>query len=202
MKIQPLEFDCFYHVYNRGIDGAKIFFEEKNRYYFLELYKKYIYPVAETYSWCLMKNHFHFLIRTREQGEVLLEHLSYRTIDKPRQISVSKQFSNLFNSYALSINNKYERTGSLFEKPVKRKFVSNEAYLRELIYYIHNNPVHHNVTQSISDYKWTSYHTILSAKETFLQRKEVVEIFDSIDNFKYFHSRNQDVSGIEELLFD
>lgn len=43
-----------------------IFIEEKNFQYFLNLWGKYIVPVAETYSYCLMKNHFHFLVRIRD----------------------------------------------------------------------------------------------------------------------------------------
>jgi len=49
-------------------------------------------------------------------------------------------FSNLFNAYTKAINKTYERTGSLFEKPVHRKLVTTDAYFTALIAYIHRNP--------------------------------------------------------------
>ncbi len=69
-KIEPLEHDKFYHIYNCGINSTDLFKEKSNYEYFLGLYDKYIYPVADTYSWCLMKNHFHLLVRIKEEEEI------------------------------------------------------------------------------------------------------------------------------------
>ena len=62
-----LETECYYHVYNRGINGESLFREERNYHFFLGKYATYIEPVAETYAYCLLKNHFHLLIRIRSQ---------------------------------------------------------------------------------------------------------------------------------------
>ena len=72
MKVHtdPLEPETYYHIYNRGINKGNIFKEERNYSFFLERYTKFIAPVAETYSYCLLKNHFHVLIRTRSEGEI------------------------------------------------------------------------------------------------------------------------------------
>ena len=59
--IQVLENGKYYHIYNRGINSATLFKEKTNFEHFLKLYDFHINPVAETYAWCLMKNHFHFL---------------------------------------------------------------------------------------------------------------------------------------------
>jgi len=60
-----LEPGRYYHIFNRGIDGTNIFLEERNYAYFLNLYAKHIEPVAETFAYCLMRNHFHLLARIK-----------------------------------------------------------------------------------------------------------------------------------------
>ncbi|MCK9640878.1 MAG: hypothetical protein M0R39_13305 [Prolixibacteraceae bacterium] len=62
----PLYPGKFYHIYNRGINSCNLFREPANYEHFLELYDKYISPVADTYAWVLMPNHFHLLVRVRE----------------------------------------------------------------------------------------------------------------------------------------
>ena len=66
--IQLLPDNC-YHVFNRGINGEDIFKERKNYSYFLKLYAWYISPIAHTYAYSLLKNHFHFAIKIKtKQG--------------------------------------------------------------------------------------------------------------------------------------
>jgi hypothetical protein len=202
MKQIPIEEGNFYHIYNRGNNSIDLFFDAENYIHFLRLYEKYINPIAETYAWCLMKNHFHILVYIKELSEIDISKLEYSSTDKPKAISASKQFSNLFNAYTLAINKRYKRTGSLFEKNFKRKIVTNEIYFKQLIFYIHNNPVHHHFTDSIIEYPWTSYGTILSEKPTKLQRERVIEMFGDIENFRYYHSTSQNLEEVEELLID
>lgn len=52
----------FYHIFNRGINGENIFRAGIYYSYFLYLYQKYIVPAADTFAYCLLKNHFHFLV--------------------------------------------------------------------------------------------------------------------------------------------
>ena len=66
MTHPPLEAGCFYHVYNRSNGWEQMFPENNDCYHFLWLLRKFIYPVAETYGWVLMPNHFHFLVKIRE----------------------------------------------------------------------------------------------------------------------------------------
>ena len=202
MRQIPIEEGNFYHIYNRGNNSIDLFFDTENYLHFLRLYEKYINPIAETYAWCLMKNHFHILVYIKEFSEIDPSKLEYSSTDKPKAISASKQFSNLFNAYTLAINKRYKRTGSLFEKNFKRKIVTNENYFKKLIFYIHNNPVHHHFTDSIIEYPWTSYGTILSEKPSKLKRERVLEMFGDIENFRYYHSTSQNLEEIEELLID
>ncbi len=198
----PLENGKYYHIYNRGNNGIDLFYEIENYNHFLRLYEKYIDPIAETFAWCLMKNHFHILVYIRETNEVDTTKLEYSSTDKPKTVSASKQFSNLFNAYTLAMNKRYNRTGSLFEKNFKRKVVSSKNYFQKLIFYIHNNPVHHRFAEHIVEYPWTSYGTIISTKQTKLQRNRVIESFNDLENFKYYHSINQNLDEIEDLIIE
>jgi len=138
-KIESLQHGKYYHIYNRGINGCKLFYEDENYNYFLKLYEIHIDSIAETYAFCLMKNHFHFLIRIKEENEILT-----KLIKPPHQY-----FSNLFNAYTKAINKKYERNSSLFQRTFKRKLIDSEDHLKNLILYIHTNPIHHNICSSL-----------------------------------------------------
>jgi len=201
-----LEFGKYYHIYNRGVDGVSLFKEDSDSEYFLRLYDLYINPIGETFAWCLMGNHFHFLLRIKEDisykyikddfdRHVFLS-LKWETIDVKDQPEVEKNsripnpikhFSHLCNAYSKYFNNKYDRTGSLFKRSFNRREVKDKKYLQKLILYIHNNPVSHGFCKKHSDYRWTSYHSIISDKESKIMRKEVLEYFDDVANFKFMH---------------
>jgi REP element-mobilizing transposase RayT len=99
-----------YHIYNRGNNKETLFKESKNYNYFLSLWKKYIEPVAETYCYNLLPNHFHFFIRTRTTR------LYSNNTEILKSENYSKAFADLFNAYAKAINNQYNRSGSLFQE--------------------------------------------------------------------------------------
>jgi len=181
-----------YHVYNRGINSCNIFNEEDNYRYFLSLYEKYVDPIAETYAWVLMPNHFHFLVRVNDIATTPVRVQNpdgdssggnSGTIGTP-----SQQLSKLFNAYAQAFNKRFDRHGSLFERPFKRKIIKDEDFLKNVLIYIHNNPVHHNFCNYPEEYKWSSYLDYLENNPSKLPRKEVMELFDNMDNFIYMHN--------------
>ncbi|WP_395048107.1 transposase [Flavobacterium sp.] len=189
-NFQPLENGKYYHIYNRGINSDILFKENDNYEYFLRLYDTHIDPIVETYAWCLMKNHFHFLVRIKDVDE----------LDTEKKIQPSQSFSNLFNAYTKAFNKSYNRHGSLFERPFRRKEINHNKYFQNVIAYIHNNPVHHNICDHPLNYPWSSYITCLSDKPTKLRRKEVIEIFEDIENFKYVHELKSNDFSIETIL--
>ncbi len=67
--LSPLQPGVYYHIYNRGNNGENLFKEERNYTYFLTLYEKYITPIAFTYAYCLLINHFHILVRIKDEVE-------------------------------------------------------------------------------------------------------------------------------------
>ena len=198
----PLEFGKYYHIYNRGNNGIDVFLEPENNYHFLRLYAKYIEPIAETYAWCLLKNHFHLLVRIKEKYEVEVDKLSYNTAENPKVVEPYRQFSHLFNAYTQAINKRYHRTGSLFETKFERKLVKDEKYFKQLIFYIHNNPVHHGFVKQMNLYPWSSYDTVVSEKTTMLNRLEVLQIYGGKENFVYYHQTQQNTNKVTDLIIE
>ncbi len=178
-----LEKGYFYHIYNRGNNREDLFLENDNYFYFLNLVNKYLLPVAEIYSYCLLKNHFHILLKVRDDSDVPEEKLHL-------------PFSNLFNAYAKSINKKYNRDGSLFKERYKRKRITDEQYLLNTIVYIHLNPIKHGFSEIFDDYPYSSFSSVISDKQTKLKREEVLELFNGKQNFieTHFLKKNQDLS--------
>ena len=67
----PLLYKTYYHIYNRGTNGENIFNEERNYEHFLNLYEKHIEPVAETFAYCMLRNHFHIMVRIKSEDEII-----------------------------------------------------------------------------------------------------------------------------------
>lgn len=196
MRKTPLMPDRYYHIYNRGINGQTIFLEERNYTYFLQKYAQYMHPFTDTFAYCLLNNHFHFLIRTKSEEEIRTfinsKQRSLRaTASKPSEKSVSWHLSNafasLFKSYAQAINKHNRRTGGLFEEPFHRIEVTNEAYFSWLVWYIHFNPQKHGFVDDYRDYLHSSYHSLLLEKNTKLNKKEVIDWFGDKEGYLKFH---------------
>lgn len=196
MEIDEIEEGYFYHIYNRGNNSEKIFFSEENYAYFLKLLTKYIFPVADIYAYCLLNNHFHILVRIKEKNEIEINKLKFSTVEKPKEVSASRQFSHFLNAYSQAVNKKYARTGSLFEKRFERKRISDNHYLRQVILYINTNPLKHNLVEKPEDYKWSSYNSHISNAKTKLKRKEVIELFDDVENFVWCHKNYDFLNSI------
>ncbi len=182
----PLEYGQYYHIYNRGNNGEDLFFEERNYPYFLKLYAHHVLPVADTYAYCLLRNHFHFLVRIRTEEE----QQTLRVSETPRVLepkSPSQQFGNLFNAYAKAINKSYDRTGSLFENPFGRVRVASESHLVSLVTYIHQNPQKHGFVADFRTWPYSSYHAVVSQQPTRLERDEVLAWFQDPAAFEEVH---------------
>lgn len=202
----PFEPDTIYHVYNHGNGDDLIFREEKNYRFFLKRFKSYISHIATVYAYCLMPNHFHFLLRIKTEEELLdffrekyprkvRSTMSFEDIvDLETNLTnlCSNQFKNFLISYSKSFNKMYNRRGSLFLDNIQRIPVTDDDYFTTMIRYIHFNPVLHNFVTRPDRWKYSSIHSFLSDKRTLIHRNFVFEWFGGKESFKRFHQSIQE----------
>ncbi len=194
-----------YHVYNHGNGNENIFRCPENYRYFLQRYAQYIYPIADTFAYCLLPNHFHFLLRLKEE-KVLGNYYKSLRWGNPQGFKKnltnlrgfknlvglnSKQFSNWLNAYTKAFNKKYDRKGRLFLESLERKLVDNDSYYTCLVTYIHNNAVHHGFVKEAIDWAYSSYYSYVSNKNSKLNRKEVFTWFGDKRAFVDYHRQSE-----------
>ena len=196
----PLSHGQIYHIYNRGHNREDIFLERRNYRHFLTLYARYIQPVADTYAYCLLRNHFHVLMRikTVEEQREYAETLRVSPVFIPKR--PSQEFGNLFNAYAKAFNRAYGRTGSLFQNPFGRVMVTSDAHFQGLIAYIHQNPQKHGLVDDFREWPYSSYHALLSTKPTRLGRGEVLAWVEGRAGFEASHEGFVDERGVAPLV--
>lgn len=203
IRITPIEADRYYHIYNRGINGDIIFKSDRNKDFFLKKITDLLLPVCEILCYCLLNNHFHLLIRVHSDGalkEFALQSKKTTIIHEKGLHSAdrifSKQLSRVFNSYSQAFNKENNRHGPLIESPFKRKVITSEDYLRSTIIYIHQNPMTHGLTDDFRNFKYSSFRTIMSGQKTELARNEVLQYFETRENFLLCHNRIVDETEI------
>ena len=180
----------YYHIYNRGNNREDLFRAERNYRYFLQLYARYVHPIADTFAYCLMRNHFHLLVRIKQTSQV----------SDVSKFKPSQYFSNLFNAYAKAINKAYGRTGSLFEERFGRIEVTSDAYASQLIFYIHFNPQKHGFVDDFREWPWSSYAALRASATTKLNRAEVLSWFGGENRFEEFHRGLVDERAVAALI--
>lgn len=197
-KPLPLLYGMYYHIYHRGNNRENVFVEERNYAHLLKLYAKYVEPVADTYAYCLLRNHFHFLVRIKT-----IEELDPKGLQDPSGLKApSQQFGKLFDAYAKAINKAYHRTGSLFQHPFRRIQVTSDEYFARLIQYIHFNPQKHGFVNDFREYPYSSYRILCSDKATRLRRDEVLAWCGGRESFETMHQQTVDEKRIAKFIED
>ncbi len=141
-----------YHIYNRGNNQQPIFFNDRNYLYFIQKCHQYLKPISEVLAWCLMRNHFHFLIEITEES---LKPVRSGGIIMP---AISNGFRLLQSSYAKGINKQENRTGNLFQQKTKAKLVSSDPeYPLAAFLYIHLNPVSAGLIKDPVEWEYSSW---------------------------------------------
>ena len=190
----PLEPNLFFHILSRGVNREQIFRTEENYRHFLTLYFHHTEAVFATYAYCLMGNHFHLLVKVKEEGELNGQ------MQQVTPTIASRAFGNCLNAYAKSFNQRFNRTGSLFERPFKRVPVTDEAHLLTLVPYIHRNPQTHGFVDMFPDWPWSSYNNLITNTPTSLQRQECLAWFHNKAAFLHSHAADADPAGPYSLL--
>ena len=131
--------DTFYHVINRGNEHRAIFSDDTDHLRFLDFLgtcsKRFDF---ELWSYVLMGNHYHLLLKTH-------------------QPNLSRAMQWLGVTYSVYYNNRHKRCGHLFQGRFKSFLILEEAYLNRLIAYIHRNPLRAGIVDHLRDYRWSSY---------------------------------------------
>ncbi len=131
--------DTLLHLYNRGVDRQVIFFCRDHYLFFLALIRRFL--VREQVSllaYCLMPNHFHFLVRQLEA------------------LAISHFMEQLCGEYAKAINQARQRTGHLFQRRYGMKWVCHAGDIVPLANYIHQNPVKAGLVASPEEWEYSS----------------------------------------------
>jgi len=128
-----------YHVIVRGVNREPIFYEDEDRFLYLEsLAKAKKKAPFLVHAYCLMDNHVHLLLQETTE-------------------SIGDTLRRIGSSYVYGFNRKYERVGHLFQGRFTSETVENDSYFLTAFRYIHQNPVKAKITQHCAEYEWSSY---------------------------------------------
>ncbi|MEK7064171.1 MAG: transposase [Patescibacteria group bacterium] len=210
-----------YHVFNRGVERRPIFTSKYEYQHALDIINFYRFtalpmrfskfkllpktdryqlfskiasthmPQVEIIAFCLMSNHFHFLIK--------------QTYDN----GISNFVSRFCNSHSKYFNTRHNRVGHLFQGPFKAVRVETEEQLVHLSRYIHLNPVSSFLTprSGLDKYLWSSYLEYLGLKNNgIVNSQSVISLFKSIEEYRSFVNDHidyaQKLERMKHLIFD
>lgn len=211
--IRKYEENGYYHIYNRGVE-KRVIFEEESDYrifqYYIFVYlaspdkvrqnypslkfnlaRNNLYSEVSLISYCLMPNHFHFLIKQITKD------------------GITKFMRRMIDAYTRYFNQKYERVGSLLQGKFKASKIENDEYLLYLTAYIHQNPLKFAFkSNQLVNYFWSSYSSYIGGqKKDFVNPEEILLFFSKTNpklTYKSFVEGSTDLSQIvpEDILFD
>ena len=154
------EKDFTYHIYNRS--NETVFYNRANYIFFLQKIRKHISPFCEIINYCLMPNHFHFLIVANEKS---INHIGENHRKNTQKLS--KQFGIVLSSYTQAINKKEKRKGALFAhktmakqlnfSQTKNNYQLSRNYIETCFLYIHQNPYNDGIVERIEDWEFSSF---------------------------------------------
>jgi putative transposase len=189
-----------YHVYNRTNNKELLFIDRPDRQFFMRQWQTYLGDYLDTYAYCLMSNHFHFVVKIKTPNEGYWQSVKAEKTVASMQFLEGKielnafledQFKRFFTSYANTINKKYKRHGSLFQKRFKRVEQITLLNILTKICYTHHNPLHHNAASFYDGWEFSSYRAYLSDKPTKISRNDGLKMFDDNHNLDFFVAYHQ-----------
>ncbi|TAD95638.1 MAG: transposase [Bacteroidetes bacterium] len=178
MKFQ---LDQLFHVYNQGNNREQIFLERADYILFLTTFRKLVMPYCDILAYCLMPNHFHFLLYISEKSlkKIMLGNIE---ID-----SLSNGFRKLLSEYAFIFNKKNGRTGSLFRQKTQKKCLSDgkQNYVFTCFHYIHQNPLKAGLINKMEDWEFSSFRDYTKLRNGTLCNQNLTNLFVEIDESFY-----------------
>ena len=192
----------YYHVVFKSIDGILLFRDENDYAVFLERLAQFTGFVFDTWAYCQLSNHAHFIIKINSLESVLK---SIAVTDKTKQTSamtklllhsndsgvfdtmLERQMNSFMVSYANFCKNKYHHHGGLFQRPFKRIQIDTDAYLQMAIIYVHANTVKHKTFNNYKTYGHSSYGAIIKSNRFYCATTAVLGFFGGLDKFVLLH---------------
>jgi putative transposase len=148
-----------HHVIVRGIEKRRIVDDDEDREKFVERLGELSQNLSTAvYAWALMTNHGHILLRSGPQG-------------------ISAFMHKFLTGYACSYNRRHRRHGHLFQNRYKSIVVEEDAYFKELVRYIHLNPLRAGIVKSLKalgTYRWSGHSTVMGKVDYSWQDKAYV----------------------------
>ena len=211
LRKYPIVTGHIYHIFNRGVNRGNIFFEDQDYKRFIRVATHYLTnnstyshtisdpvsaPVSESrvqrvlvQGYCLMPNHFHFLIKQLMDG------------------GITWYMQHLANSYSHYIHLKYKRTGPLFDGRFKNILVETDEQLVHVSRYIHLNPIVSNLVSSLESYPWSSYLKYIDVKyDDLVDPDMILGYFKSVKDYKGFVldqvEYGRELEKIKHLILD
>jgi len=160
---------------------------------------------CELLSWCLMPNHFHWMVYIAEDYQQDYWHYD----DKPNLPPINKETSTLLSSYTRAINKSYGRSGSLFRKRTKAKCL-NSSYVRDDYYplvcfqYIHQNPLNAGLSASLEGWPYSSYRDYAGSRTGNLcslrLAREMLNLPNDKDEFKALSYQSLNEKALQNIF--
>ncbi len=150
---------ALHHIIVRGIERRKIFLDDADRDDFIERLSDIVDETQTAcFAWALIPNHFHLLLRTGNVG-------------------ISRVMQRLLTGYAVTFNRRHHRQGHLFQNRYKSILCQEDAYLLELVRYIHLNPLRAGMVGSLKELKkfpYSGYKAFFKKGESPWQNTEYI----------------------------
>ncbi len=168
---------CYYHIYNRGNNRQRIFFQSANYQYFMQGINKYLLPLMDIVAYCLMPTHYHLLIRIKETS------VNFKSLE------VSHSMQKFIISYTKAINKRFNRVGALFQGAYKAKLIIEDNHLIHLCRYIHANPVIDGLVMDPGDWTYSNYLEWVGLRNShFVDQVFIQDHFDDRSAYRDFVS--------------
>ncbi len=210
-RTTPLVTDQIYHIFNRGVAKLPIFTDKRDYNRFLQTIYYYQFQgpkpkfsqlsrfkdfkfeknkkIVEIFCYCLMPNHYHFLIRQ------LLEN------------GISEFINKISNSYTKYFNTKHNRVGPLLQGQFKAVRIEHEEQLIHISRYIHLNPIVSFLIKDLREYQWSSYMNYIGMRtDQICTREFILSMFKTHQKYEQFVldqvEYGQSLERIKHLVID
>ena len=179
-SLTPHDAEAFFHVVNHSIDGRDLFYDEGDYRTYLTMFKAAVSADVTVIAYCLMPNHFHFLLRQNVAN------------------AISTMFEVSHKSYARYFNKKHGFKGSIFRSRLNHKEVMNEKYLLHASAYIHANPVQANLVDFPEEWAYSNFREYMLLRDGSLWSEQFMQDYignqESYRNKVIYLARNKNLN--------